>query len=272
MRRRRRAEVLSAFFDPPPDVAACAAILRAVAAAAAAPPPPPPPPASASPLNAFASAFAAALPPLPPPPDTQLFCVRADASWPSLGFVADDTEAGGPAEAAACDGDACAQDGDDSDGEWWQAAELAADPQALWGGTETAAPEEGASRYAGYARRDADDDADADDAGAAAADAAVAGLAARFPTLEPATICGVLLSLGCDVAAAEAALAELAAAPPPPPPPPPPLDDARSFPSLGGPAAPRPAAAASWHAEPAGVAHRASGKRQTQRCASACVY
>jgi hypothetical protein len=200
--------VLSGFFDTPPGADACAALLRAITAAASAPPPPPrepsppppAPPASSSAggggggaLSAFASDFAAALP---------------DA-WP---YEDADEGANG---SSACAHEHAAADvdggGDDSDGEWWHAAELADDPQALWGGTDAVPTADAPWPWHFAPRADAcgapceDDDAmagygDADVDGAAAADAAVAALAARFPSLEHATICAVMLSLNCDAA------------------------------------------------------------------------
>ena len=216
-----RTDILSGFFEPPPDAAACAAILRTVSDAASAPPAPPPLPAAApadaeaasGALNVFAADFAAALPHLA-------------ASLPSGDDVAL--------------GFASGSDGGDSDGEWWREGDLEADPAALWGDAPDAA--EAAWRGGGddddamYEPEAYDDETHAE--GAAAADAAVRALAARFESIDQATICAVMLSVGCNMTAAEAALQEMANAPPPPPPPPPALDDAASFPSLGGGAAP----------------------------------
>jgi hypothetical protein len=229
-------EVLSAFFEPPPDAAACAAVLRAVAAALSAPPPEAPAPAESAPqpstaLNAFAADFSAALPDLPRLPS---------AGELALGFASGSDS--------------------DSDGEWWRDAELEADPGPLWGGAasqETTAELHDADADAAWQWQEGDDggmDEDETHAeGAAAAEGAIRALSARFEGIDQSVICGVLLSLGCDVAAAEAALEEIAAAPPPPPPPPPALDDAMSFPSLGG-GAPQAAPARverGWGAAPA---------------------
>jgi hypothetical protein len=168
-----------------------------VSDAASAPPAPPPLPAAApaaaeaasGALNVFAADFAAALP-------------HPAASLPSGDDVAL--------------GFASGSDGGDSDGEWWREGDLEADPAALWGDAPDAA--EAAWRGGGdeddamYEPEAYDDETHAE--GAAAADSAVRALAARFESIDQATICAVMLSVGCDMAAAEAALQEMANAPP----------------------------------------------------------
>jgi hypothetical protein len=130
-------------------------------------------------LNAFAAEFAAALP-----------GGGAGGAPSEAADVMDALEAIAIAnEAIAAYGDADDVAGEDggSDGEWWHAAELEADPTALWADADVAGDV-------------AWGDVETAEEGAAAADAAVAALCARFPELGQATICHVMLSVGCNVA------------------------------------------------------------------------
>jgi hypothetical protein len=201
--------VLSGFFDTPPDAAACSALLAAISAAASAPPlpprepspPPPPPPCAPAPSSAGGGTGGASLNALA----ADFSGLALPDAWP----YEDDADVDAMRENGGNAGD----DDDGDDGEWWRAAELADDPQALWGGTEAEPTPDAPWPWHFAPRTDAcgapcdddDDDGagaygDPDVDGAAAADAAVAARAARFPSIEHATICAVMLSLNCDAA------------------------------------------------------------------------